>query len=243
MADGASANRDCYPLRSLSSFSERSINRHQVRTATRSLGFTAALREGSLPEGRRHRLVAPVRPLGRTRAWPEGTRHKFRLSTFESFCTTSRKKTMARLTKKDFEILPKRYWTRPTDDPAKVGDQSFENVHSAVGQALSSWEGVEERIASLFMRLSNDFDFNGSLAKTFGSIENSSARFKVTTAAAERCFGNYWLRNEVKWTFDSLSDNFSAASHRRNEIAHGIATAFRSVSLDPHSPSTKPRPV
>lgn len=111
------------------------------------------------------------------------------------------------------------YWGRP---PSKLrGDSEPDIIFTAVGHALSSWEYVEEEIASLFMMFTQcqpgtTYDV---VRRAFGATEFSSGRKKALDAAAEIYFAHE--PDEIRRCYNRLADHISFASNRRNDIAHG----------------------
>ena len=128
--------------------------------------------------------------------------------------------------KKELQLFPDGFWSRPRIDPNRKGDLSSQAIYEAVGQALSQFEQVEETLSTLFLKLTLEDGVTahgGSMAviRAFGAIEANSARLAVIEAAAEVYFGSYWKIPEVREQFDQVIKNVRLAAYVRNEIAHG----------------------
>jgi hypothetical protein len=133
-----------------------------------------------------------------------------------------------RPSRKDFQLFPGGFWKAPQASKDKVGDQSAGQIYLEVGHALSTWEGVEEILAHIFLIMCDVTTSQTAiaLARTFGSIENSFGRLKAIQTVAEIYFAPYWEIPAVNRKFDAIYKNVSAAAQRRNEIAHGMAINF-----------------
>jgi hypothetical protein len=118
-------------------------------------------------------------------------------------------------------LFPAGYWGWP--DLAKEGDQNPIMIHAAVGAALSSWEMAEEALSFLCGILSEAEDVKGSMAvrQIFGSIESSAGRRKALEKLSEAYFAPYQEDKIIKGPLDKLMTNFSEASKRRDDLAHG----------------------
>jgi hypothetical protein len=105
------------------------------------------------------------------------------------------------------------------------GDSTQDVIFHAVGLALTQWETAENALATLFLVVSESENANTihALRRAFGSIESGAARRKALEAAAEVYFGSSWTNNAVRVPFRNLIDSFASGSHRRDEIAHGMA--------------------
>jgi hypothetical protein len=132
----------------------------------------------------------------------------------------------------DFALFPSGYWEKPTKDESKTSDHNIGPMFQAVGHALSQWEMVEEKLADLFLSLCEckDDSTREKLARTFGSIESSGARLTVLKDRLNIYLAPHLktpkLEQHVNWFLSKLVDAVSAASPRRNEIAHGIVYTF-----------------
>jgi hypothetical protein len=91
--------------------------------------------------------------------------------------------------------------------------------------ALTEWERAEQNMAQLFSHLvGNPGVYNTpAAAKAYGSIESSSARIRMVRAAAEAFFGQHYANPKISKPLSLLLAAHEEASHRRNEVAHGVA--------------------
>jgi len=126
-------------------------------------------------------------------------------------------------------VLDEGFWTRPKPDPARRGDAEQKAIFCAVGEALSEWEGVEEKLGRLFTVLARATRGDAELIvfRAFGAIETTTGRLNALRSAAEMYFHVHWERSEITREFNRLGDAIVRASHRRNEIAHGKTKIFR----------------
>jgi hypothetical protein len=129
-------------------------------------------------------------------------------------------------------LFPSDYWERPP--PRTKGDATIESIQLAVGQALNTWEYMEEELGHLCMLLANikeDGKAWRTVYRLFGSIESSAGRRNALEALAEIYFWpNFEGKN--KSTFKRLMDAVSDASRRRDDLAHGKAIYHGSQSRD-----------
>src|SRR5882672_10154588 len=117
----------------------------------------------------------------------------------------------------------KPYWDRPAS--RKQGDPSGTLIFQAVGQALSSWERADQELATLFWILtgcSEDAVASTAIKRAYGSIESNVGRRKAVLAVAEVHFRKYWHIKAVFHSINQILEAMSFASHRRDDIAHGI---------------------
>jgi hypothetical protein len=112
-----------------------------------------------------------------------------------------------------------RHWGRP--EPRKQGDLDPDRLFSAVGQALTNWEHVEQELAQLFMILisCDSPRTSETVRRAFGAIEFNTGRRRAIEAAAEVFFGHHW--NTAKKDLDKLLKHVETGSRRRDDIAHG----------------------
>ena len=107
------------------------------------------------------------------------------------------------------------------------GDDKPETIYTAVGHALSTWELVEEELASLFALLVGSAPRNpetqGAM-RAYGSIVSSKSRVDMLNAAAKGFFHG-WANPEIMKTFDDefreLMTLAGGWAGRRNDVAHG----------------------
>ena len=132
---------------------------------------------------------------------------------------------------KNVRCLQKKYWKRPTD-PKPQGDPNVDPVYAAVGRALSQWERVEQRLATLFIVVTRASNSSGNaVRRAYGAIENGTLRRKAIIAAAEVHFGASWEPHVAK-AYNKLIDAVSGASKLRDDIAHGIVQHFKLNDID-----------
>ena len=132
---------------------------------------------------------------------------------------------------KGVPCLQNQYWKRPT--PLKPqGDPTVDPVYAAVGRALSQWEKLEQRLATLFIVVTRASDSsNNAVRRAYGAIENGTLRRKAIIAAAEVHFGASW-QPHVEEAYNKLIDAVSRASKLRDDIAHGIVQHFKFNNID-----------
>ena len=127
---------------------------------------------------------------------------------------------------KGVPCLQNQYWKRPTP-PKPQGDPKVDPVYAAVGRALSQWEKLEQRLATLFIVVTRASDSsNNAVRRAYGAIENGTLRRKAIIAAAEVHFGASW-QPHVEEAYNKLIDAVSRASKLRDDIAHGIVQHFK----------------
>ena len=106
-------------------------------------------------------------------------------------------------------------------------DLKSEALYEAVGEALSSWQYLEDGVASLFRALVNEgrANYNWEYGKSpaeraYGSVLTFEARVAMVSAAAEAFFHknpHEMLQAELR----KLLSKFRGWAARRNDIAHG----------------------
>ena len=131
-------------------------------------------------------------------------------------------------------LFPKGFWDRPKLADRKTGDPTSDQIHLAVGQALSAWETAEESFASLFQVLCqvNDYERFVTIGRVFGAIPTTYGRVSAALAAAEVYFGRYWRIPEVQGEFRGLAKEIQLGGDLRNEIAHGKVLRLNVHDLD-----------
>jgi hypothetical protein len=135
--------------------------------------------------------------------------------------------SMGALSRDSFRTLASGYWNAPVKSPKRPGGVNIESIYCAVGHALSIWESVEVELSAMYSVVSEVNTLHASimLRKTFGLIEANSGRRQALKYVLEQYLGVYQLP-EIKWIINILDQNLMEASHRRNEIAHGMALMF-----------------
>src|SRR5262245_13223967 len=111
---------------------------------------------------------------------------------------------------------------------AKKGHATPEELWEVIGQALSTWELVEQGVAILFSTIvMGEFHATEAPAvRAYGSSMSSSSRVEMVREA----FKTWCRQNEncpLEGNIFTLLSQCRRAAERRNEIAHGIvANAF-----------------
>jgi hypothetical protein len=127
-------------------------------------------------------------------------------------------------------LFPKNYWDRP--EPNTTGDSDEKGLFTAIGQALSAWEYVEDRLADMCVTFASirkdDHYADRVIRRLFGSINASSDRRKAIKATAELYFWPHDKDNSMGKKLEMLLQNIAAASRLRDDIAHGMASSFYS---------------
>jgi hypothetical protein len=125
-------------------------------------------------------------------------------------------------------VCTRDHWQRPANQ--NQGDATGEVVFTAVGQALSAWEAMEEEIARMFVTLvGGDMSSANPIRRAFGRVESSGTRRNMIFAAAEAYFGRHWDDRNVRLSFGRVLEAVSWASKRRDDVAHGIV---KGITLD-----------
>ncbi|HML06546.1 MAG TPA: hypothetical protein VK430_00255 [Xanthobacteraceae bacterium] len=122
--------------------------------------------------------------------------------------------------------MPKKPWDIPPRP--STYDKDPEELFAAVGGALSSWQYVEDAIASLFEAIVSDGDmlilsFAKSMSpakRAYGSIVSFDARAEMVEAAADAFF-HVHHHPRLHKRMRSIMQACRGWSARRNEIAHG----------------------
>lgn len=122
--------------------------------------------------------------------------------------------------KKQAELKP---WDpRP---PSSVGDSREDTIFSAVGQALTEWEQMENACAQLFAVLVSANHKRVYLApaiRAYGTITSAATRQQMLANAGDAYFSKRKakaLTHEAE--FNELIKAYKEFASRRNEIAHG----------------------
>jgi hypothetical protein len=125
-------------------------------------------------------------------------------------------------------VLPATYdnagenWKRP---PRRaIGDRDAVRLYLAIGRALTFWEILEVSLGELFAILVETP--SQAAPRAYGTLASAFARRDMLLVAGEVLF-KYRKPDQVKYhVLDKLLKNYSEASSRRNDIAHGIVTDF-----------------
>jgi hypothetical protein len=88
-------------------------------------------------------------------------------------------------------VFTQQYWKRP--DPQPKGDDKAQTIYQAVGEALSQWEYVDQRLADLFLAFTSDASTDDTtkraIRRAYGSIISTNGRRLAIRTAAEVYFG------------------------------------------------------
>jgi hypothetical protein len=118
---------------------------------------------------------------------------------------------------------PKPWDPRPV---SPMGDSREDAIFSAVGQALTEWEVLENACAQLFAVLVSANHKRAYLApaiRAYGTISSAVTRQQMLVKAGEAYFSSRKgkaQRHEAEFT--ELMKAYSNFAGRRNEIAHGL---------------------
>jgi hypothetical protein len=104
------------------------------------------------------------------------------------------------------------------------GDDQLYTTYGAVGAALTQWELFEAYLSLVFGVLIGLDRESMAAHRAYGSVLSFNGRLSMVKAAAEAYFLEH-PHAELQAAFDRLSKEASAASQRRNEIAHGVVQA------------------
>ena len=135
-------------------------------------------------------------------------------------------------------IFTEQFWKRPA--PQSKGDDDPKLLYRAIGEALSQWEHVDQRLADLFLAFtserSSDDAVKRAIRRAYGSIISTAGRREAIRVAAEiHCVpltiwhGAMLLSSpdlpDAKEIEGKLLDILNAAqwaSKLRDDIAHGL---------------------
>jgi hypothetical protein len=120
---------------------------------------------------------------------------------------------------------PKENWKRPAQ--SERGDRDWLTLYVAVGRALSQWEALEICLGELFMLLVESPSLAASRA--YGALASVPARKSALELAGEEFFDTAQIDRRNKPVLRKILANYSEASSRRKDIAHGIVTRFEST--------------
>lgn len=120
------------------------------------------------------------------------------------------------------DVPPQAIWNRPAFK--ERGDSNADDIHKAIGMAISNWENLEEAFAVLFGLLVESR--SPAAKRAYGAIASNSGRRDALAAAAEVYVHRKKLDDDYKASFDLLLGHFQLAAARRNEIVHGHVVRF-----------------
>jgi hypothetical protein len=119
-------------------------------------------------------------------------------------------------------------WDRPLccGTPNRTGDKDPTPIYTALGRAVSAWEGVNAALSGLYAEL--DKGQNVQIF-AFGDIPNVHKRAKTLRNECERFLnGNFTTRRndaaKLKKLTNLILRDYVGWSARRNDLAHGYVT-------------------
>jgi hypothetical protein len=112
---------------------------------------------------------------------------------------------------------PDKYWRIGY---SRRGDLTSEDLYVACGQALATWERVEDQLAILFTHLLKSESY--SAENVFAVLGSSQMRINVLKAAAESYFPNS-QKTSLEKDFHLTLSHYQKAASIRAKIAHGVA--------------------
>lgn len=117
-------------------------------------------------------------------------------------------------------------WDPPKRAPS--GSAKEDDIHLAVGRALSRWERLEVNLAGLFAT----FVESQSIAavRAYGTIASARGRLDALEEASKMFFSE--RKDDERSAFVRIHKLCSKAAGRRNEIAHGIADALAEYGFE-----------
>ena len=114
-------------------------------------------------------------------------------------------------------------WDVPPLPP--YGDWSEVEIYASVGRALSQWELFEIAFADLFAAFLTPSTYSLPAQRAYGSIVTSRGRVEMVRAAGTAYFAAMPSK-EHELAFDDTCKAVRNFGARRNEIAHGIVSAY-----------------
>jgi hypothetical protein len=116
--------------------------------------------------------------------------------------------------------------SKPWDSIPKIapsGDAHEDDIHRAVGRALTSWEFVEEELGELFaIAVNADMAAprRAPAVRAYGAVPTARGRADMLEAAAEAYF-DVSPNPALQSGFDNVVANYRGLMGLRNNIAHG----------------------
>lgn len=111
-------------------------------------------------------------------------------------------------------------WDVPPQPQFETLDSKAGTLYEAVGRSLTTWETVEEHLASLFSVILGHSAPLYTAVRAYGSIQTFRGRNEMLTAAAEAYFERHPHKRLIV-TFDDIVTRVAGYAARRNDIAHG----------------------
>ncbi len=135
-------------------------------------------------------------------------------------------------------------WDRPPGSkaPCRPGDRTDTPLFTALGRAVSSWEGVQAATANVYCSFLDSCgpEFEARVG-AFGEVSKVHQRAKQLTQIAEE----FLLReavpiaqaNDIRIELRGLMAAYRGWAERRNDLAHGYVTSAESPDYtDDHQP-------
>ena len=125
-----------------------------------------------------------------------------------------------------------RPWDRPPNSniPNRNGDRTATPICTALGRALSAWEGVEATMANLlgvFLACEAEDVAEQNLFR-YGETFKIKDRAAIIRKTTDRYFKTQRNpKHGIVNRLNSLLDQYIGWSQRRNELAHGRVTSMR----------------
>jgi hypothetical protein len=116
-------------------------------------------------------------------------------------------------------------WDIPNAPTPERADEDIAAVYTAVGQALSAWERMEESLAQLFSIFIGLHSGSTAAERAYGSVTSFPSRKGMIEQAAEVYFRDH-PDTEGQALFDEIIEFAGGFSARRNDIAHAKAMSF-----------------
>lgn len=105
------------------------------------------------------------------------------------------------------------------------GTRSVDKVYGAVGFALTSWEFYEADLGTLFSLFAAGRD-SIAARRAYFAVRTFEGRAEMLRAASQAHF-NEQPNDVLQQQFKDIIRDATSFSPRRNEIAHGVVTNFR----------------
>lgn len=107
--------------------------------------------------------------------------------------------------------------------PNAAKGSTADEIHLAVGRALTQWERLEFRLAQLYAELVSTGGYSDTAFRAFGVVAASAGRLEML-AEATRISPR--PTNPLRAAISDFTRRAGKYSARRNEIAHGVAVNY-----------------
>jgi hypothetical protein len=115
----------------------------------------------------------------------------------------------------------------PWDIPPwpKTGSETAEEVYTAIGRALTSWEWAEQGLANIFAVLTGVLDVLpiSPAVQAYGAVTSFTFHITMVEKAADFLFASD-SNDELNHELRALIKECCGWSSRRNDVAHGRVT-------------------